>query len=145
MVTVPLTPRCEEAFTLLAESARNNGVTNEMFPPAPPTACAVTLLPCRSTILGSMKMFPPRPSAPFTDVVISLLLTRRTSSMARISISPPFALADSVVVLIDEPLCNDSCLPALRKMFPAFAMPELGVFGSTTLLAVIEALLVSVT
>ena len=65
-------------------------------------AWAVTALPCITTTCGSMKMFPPLPSAPFTDVLISLLFSSQTWSMARRSMLPPLACADPVAVLMEE-------------------------------------------
>ena len=62
----------DEALTTLVESARNRGVTNVIFPPAPPTAFAVTSLPCKTTTFGSMKILPPFPSAPSTEVLTVL-------------------------------------------------------------------------
>ena len=118
MVTVPLGPRSDEALTRLAGSARNRGVTKVMFPPAPPTAFAVTSLPCKITTFGSMKIFPPLPSAPSTEV-LTVLSTNWIRSMARMAMLPPFACEDSVVVVIAEPLCSSSRWPALIEMLPA--------------------------
>ena len=81
IVTVPFTPNSDVALTLLLESRKNRGVVRVMFPPAPLTAVAVTLLCCNTITLGSIVMFPPLPLPPGADALISLF-TRRTRSIA---------------------------------------------------------------
>ena len=62
-----------------------------MFPPAPWTAFATILLPCKTTILGSIVILPPAEvGPPLTDELISLL-TKRMRSTARMSMFPPLA------------------------------------------------------
>ena len=69
IVTVPFKPNRDDALTRLVESAKNRGVVIVIFPPVPWTACAMTWLFCKTTTFGSIVIFPPLPSAPFTEVL----------------------------------------------------------------------------
>jgi len=75
MSTVPVTPRADEALTLLAGSLRNTLASMKIFPPLPLKAFATIRLPL-ATMNGEVKVrLPASPPPPRTLVMTSLSIS----------------------------------------------------------------------